>query len=144
MKLLTKHTDYAMRALLRLAADTSRFTSAREIATRESIPAAFLRTIFRTLKREGFLETKEGMHGGVRLSKDPQEIRMSDVIRLFQGKIQFSECMFRRKLCGNRRTCVLRRRLLEIEKTVADQFDTITIAGLLDDLKGDHAHDHPD
>jgi len=143
MKLLTKNTDYAIRALIRMAADPGRFVPSQEIAEKEGIPLPFLRTILRKLARERLLETREGAAGGARLAADPREIRVSDLIRLFQGTICLSKCMFRRKLCGNRSNCVLRRRLLEIERTVADRFDTITVAGLLDDLKGDHAHDHP-
>jgi len=131
MKLLTKDTDYAVRALLALAKDTKGYQSAREIADSNHMPYQFLRTIMQRLIKEGFIVSKQGVNGGLQLVKKPNAIRVSDVMRVFQGDIQLSECMFRGQLCENRKTCVLRHEILRIEKIVNDEFKGITIGSLL-------------
>ncbi|MCX7005499.1 MAG: Rrf2 family transcriptional regulator [bacterium] len=133
MKLLTKKTDYAVRALLRLAQHDGRL-SARRIAAAEHIPLQFLRAIVQTLAQAGYVTTREGVTGGVALARAPRAIRLADILQLFQGTLDMTECLFRKKVCRNRATCVLRHRLLDIEHTVLAKFQRITIASLLKDL----------
>ena len=135
MKLLTKQTDYAVRSAVYMARRSNGFVSSREIAEGERIPLHFLRRILQRLIQGGVAESKEGAGGGVRLKALPGKIRVADLIRLFQGDIRLSECMFRRKLCSNRSTCVLRKRIKGIEKMVAKAFEGITIGDLIHDLE---------
>jgi Rrf2 family protein len=138
MKLLTKQTDYAIRAVLHLARRHDAFVASRTIATSEDIPLQFLRRILRALTEVGLVESKEGVTGGARLKADPGKIKIADLIRLFQGDIQLAECMFRKQLCSNRGTCVLRRRIKEIENVVTREFEGLTIGDLLHDLEAQH------
>jgi Rrf2 family protein len=134
MKLLTKETDYAIRAIMNLARNYDGFASSRDIATAEAIPLHFLRRILQRLIREKLVDSREGAAGGVRLRRMPEKIHLDDIIRLFQGDIQLAECMFRKRICSNRKTCVLRKRIHKIEQMVNDEFAGITIADLLRDL----------
>ena len=132
MKLITKETDYALRSLLNLAREEG-YLSSRKLAGREGLPLHFLRRILQSLIKAGVIESKEGASGGVRLKAKPEDICLTDVIKIFQGRIQFSECVFRKKICTNHATCVIRRRLEKIESRVADEFGNTTIADLLQD-----------
>jgi DNA-binding IscR family transcriptional regulator len=60
---------------------------------------------------------------------------VADLIRLFQGNIQLTECMFRKRICSNRKTCVLRKRIKNIESIVTREFENLTIEDLLRDLE---------
>ncbi len=135
MKLLTKETDYAIRAVMNLAGQDSGFVSSRDISHQEDIPLQFLRRILRTLIKGGIIESREGATGGVSLKADSGSIKIADLIRLFQGNIQLTECMFRKKICSNRKTCVLRKRIQKIEAMVTEEFDGLTIKDLLRDLE---------
>ena len=132
MKLITKETDYALRALLNLAREDG-YLSSREIAGREKIPLHFLRRILQSLIKAGVIESREGAAGGVRLKAKPEKIRLTDIIKIFQGRIQFSECVFKKKICTNHATCVIRKRIEKIENQVADEFGNTTIADLIQD-----------
>ncbi len=136
MKLLNKNTDYAIRALLHLGrAPAGTFVSAAEISEKQKIPYEFLRKLLRKMIASEIVESKEGGNGGYRLKSDPQKIRISELIEIFQGQLQLSECMFRRKLCENRSHCVLRHNILRIEKMVTQEFEGITVGSLLAELK---------
>lgn len=135
MKLITKNTDYAVRALLQLAKEPERLLSANELARRERIPAQFLKRLLQTLIKAKVLVSKEGIGGGVRLARSPEAIPLSDILTLFQGEFQISECMFRKKACPNRPICVLRKRVKAIEDRMAAEFKGITIRQLLQDLE---------
>ena len=136
MKLLTKETDYVVRAVMNLAVnDKNGFISSKGIADNENIPFPFLRRILQRLIKEGIVESKEGLGGGVKLNVRPGAVSISDLIKIFQGDIKISQCMFRNRLCENRSKCVLRRRLLKIEEKLAREFEKITVGGLLRDVK---------
>ncbi len=137
MKLLTKDTDYAVRALLCLAKKKKsgdEWLSSSEISKEERIPLQYLRRILQILKNEGYIESKEGVSGGLRLVKSPEKVKVADLIRLFHGEIEIFNCMFRKKACHNRNKCFLRKRVLKIEKIVEDEFGNITLKVLLDDM----------
>ena len=138
MKLLTKQTDYAIRAVLHLARHRNAFVASRTIAKAEDIPLQFLRRTLRALTGAGLVESREGVAGGVRLKAAPGKIKIADLIRLFQGDIQLAECMFRKRICSNRSTCVLRRRIRKIESIVTREFEGMTIRDLLRDLEVQH------
>lgn len=133
MKLLTKHTDYAIRALLVLARKKKLFVSARAIAKEQKIPYQFLRGILQTLIKHKLVVSKEGGGGGFKLNMPPRSITIEQIIKIFQGNVQFSECMFRKKICCNRSACVLRKQIQKIEQVVIGKFAKITIAALLRD-----------
>ncbi len=131
MKLLNKNTDYAIRALLALAQSPDDFVSGRMIAASQSIPYAYLRRILQQLIHSGIVASKEGAGGGVRILKSADSIRVKDLIEIFQGRLQLSECMFRKKVCPNRATCALRHEVLAIEKKVNEEFGKLTLGKLL-------------
>jgi Rrf2 family protein len=129
--LITKNTDYAVRALLSLAKSGKGYRSAKAIAVEQGIPYQFLRRILVALIRAKFIASLEGAGGGYALAVAAGKIRILDVIRLFQGEVRLSECLFRRRFCQNRGSCVLRKEIVRIERIVQDEFDHLTIGGLL-------------
>ena len=130
MNLLTKNTDYAIRALLELTADSGKLLSAREISQRQKIPYQFLRGIMQKLIKHEFISSKEGVNGGFKISKKPEDIKVIDIVRIFQGDLQLINCMFRKEICHNRKTCVLRKELKRIEKIICREFEDISIYSL--------------
>ena len=135
MKVLTKNTDYAIRALLALAAKKGSYVSAKSIATEHDIPYQFLRRLLQEMIRHGLIVSKEGVQGGFMMKKDPDTISITQLIEIFQGKVQVSECMFRKQICGNRARCVLRHEIMRIEQVVQSEFEKVTIGKLMRDLE---------
>jgi len=135
MKLLTKNTDYAVRALIYLGLRPNCFVSSREIALAQNIPLPYNRRILQVLKKKDILLSKEGFGGGVKLKGSPRKIKLVDVVNLFQGNVGLLECMFRKQICGSKATCVLRKRIKRIEDNVVGELEKITILDLIEDLK---------
>ena len=135
MKVFRKEADYAVRTLLCLAMrGGADFVSATTLSKELGLPMNFLRRICSTLIKEKILETREGKGGGVRLVKSPADVTVLQLIELFDGKTELSDCTFRKKLCPNRKICVLRKRILSIEEHISREFAAITIQTLIDDL----------
>lgn len=134
MKLLTKNTDYAIRALLVLGARPDAYVSARDIAKVQEMPYQYLRKLLRELISEGFVESREGGRGGFKMKRAPADIKVADLMRVFQGEVQFLECMFRKSICNQRAVCVLRKNVKKIEEAVTAEFERITIGSLLEEM----------
>lgn len=131
MKLITKNTDYALRALSFLAGKDDKFISSRIISQQEKIPLQFLRRILRKLNEADIIIAREGIDGGVKLKARPEDIYFSEVMRIFQGNIQLADCMFRKRICYKRSACVLRKKIRQIEERLAGEFNKITIESLM-------------
>ncbi len=135
MKLLTKQTDYTIRAILHLALNPKEFVSSKTISETDEIPLQFLRRILQILTKENIITSKEGVAGGVKLKKDPSKIKLTKLIELFQGNVDLTDCLFRKNICRNRSTCVLRKRIIAIENKVLNELKDISIKTLIDDIK---------
>jgi len=134
MKVLTKKTDYAIRALLMLGAQRGSYLSAKAISVEQDMPYQFLRGVLQEMIRHNLIVSKEGVQGGFMLEKNPDEIPLRQLIEIFQGTVQVSECMFRKQMCANRSRCVLRHEILRIEQVVSNEFEQLTIGTLLQKL----------
>jgi len=135
MKLLTKNTDYAIRALIELALHEGEYLSVREIAKNQKMPYQFLRSITQKLIKHKLVASKEGVKGGLKMVEDPAKIKIVDVIQAFQGEIELSDCLFQKQICSNRKICVLRKEIQRIEGLVTKEFGKLTIMGLIKKMK---------
>ncbi|MDD4900456.1 MAG: Rrf2 family transcriptional regulator [Candidatus Omnitrophica bacterium] len=131
MKLITRDTDYAMRALIFLAQQKNRVISVSELVRELKTPRPFSRKILQQLNKAKILRSFKGNHGGFILAKKPKEIFLVDLIRVFQGPLELNECIFKKKICPNRNCCVLRNRISRIENKVLAELGAITVGSLL-------------
>jgi len=85
--------DYACRALLSLALheDQSGPTSVRDIAERTGIPQPYLEQILLALKGAGLVRSKRGVGGGYVLARQPDQIKIADVLSAVDGPISVGD-----------------------------------------------------
>lgn len=131
MKLITRDTDYAVRALSYIAASKEETVTVNAMGEALDMPHAFLRKILQTLNREGLLQSYKGKSGGFALAVHPDKITLVGLIEIFQGPFQLSEHVFKGKTCRLMNTCRLKKRLDKIEERTVRELKTITIASLL-------------
>jgi Rrf2 family protein len=78
-------SEYALRALVVLAASGMGATmQTRELAAEANVPPSYLSKILATLRRTGLLGGSRGIRGGYSLARAPHEIRLIDVVELFE------------------------------------------------------------
>ncbi len=130
MKLITRDTDYAIRALCYLAASDKDMVTASELVRVLKIPRPFLRKLLQILNKKRILKSYKGRGGGFLLPKAADKILLMDVITAFQGPLRLNECFFKKKMCPDTKVCVLRRKIIAIERYVFSQLRTVTIASL--------------
>lgn len=131
MKLITRDTDYAVRALCFLSSAKEKRVPVPVLVHKLSIPLPFLRHILQVLNKKGVLKSYKGLGGGFELSVEPGRILLVDLIRIFQGPLRLNECIFKKKICPNKNICALREKISAIENRVISELGSITIASLL-------------
>lgn len=131
MKLITRDTDYAIRALCYSAQCPERKVCAGEIVAGLKIPRPFLRKILQQLSKKGIIRSYKGKGGGFQLVEPPEKIFLIDLIEIFQGPLKMNECLFKKRMCGDVSSCVLKSKIDSIEKRVISELKTITISSLM-------------
>jgi len=131
MKLLTRNTDYAVRAICYLAGHDKEVVAVPELVKALKIPKPFLRKILQVLNKEGVIRSQKGIGGGFLLAKPAGKIFLVDLIRIFQGPIKLNECILQKKICPNIRACPLKKKIASIEQHVTKELNAITIGSLL-------------
>lgn len=86
MKISAK-VDYAVRALIEIAASPGGPRSAEAISGAQDIPRDFLLSVLADLRRAGILASQRGQAGGWVLLADPASVSIADVIRAVDGPL---------------------------------------------------------
>ena len=94
--------EYGIMAVLDLALTNGAAPiQAKAIADRQGIPLRFLEQILSALRHAGLVESSRGAHGGYRLSKPAEDIRVGDVIQAVDGPIAMTNRALPRHGNGN-------------------------------------------
>jgi Rrf2 family protein len=131
---LTKRGEYALRTLIRLGVaswNNEGVISVSSLAEQEHLPFKFLEAILFELKTAGYVESLRGKHGGARLAKPMNAIRMGDVVRLIDGKLApigcASETEYEPCTCPDETHCGLRMLMIDVRNAVANILDRYTL-----------------
>ncbi|PTX44298.1 BadM/Rrf2 family transcriptional regulator [Christiangramia gaetbulicola] len=118
--MLSKKTKYGIKALAYIARKKDRKpVQASEISESENISQKFLESIMLELRKSGFLGSKKGKGGGYYLIKEPNEIRMTAVIRVLEGPIAMVPCVslnYYEKCddCPDENTCSVHKLMIQV------------------------------
>jgi Rrf2 family protein len=94
MLAIGRHTDYAARLVLHLAAlgDDVQVTI-REVAEERLLPMPFIRRLIRQLTEARILTTVRGAGGGIRLARPAREISLLDIVEAMEGGVALNRCV---------------------------------------------------
>jgi Rrf2 family nitric oxide-sensitive transcriptional repressor len=125
---LTSFTDFALRALMRLAGEPARSFATSEIAAEFNISRNHLAKVVRDLADGGFITTQRGVGGGFSLARPPQSITLGEVVRALEGEA-LVEC-FRDDggHCVLTPRCRLKARLAAAREAFMRELDSTTLA----------------
>jgi Rrf2 family protein len=135
--MLSKKTKYGLKALTFLASQKQREpVQIAEIAKQENISQKFLESILLSLRKTGFLGSKKGKGGGYYLIKDPQEVLMTDVMRVLEGPIAMVPCVslnFYEKCddCPDEDECSVHLLMLKVRDSALKVYRNNTLADLI-------------
>jgi Rrf2 family iron-sulfur cluster assembly transcriptional regulator len=128
---LTKAGEYAVRAVLHLAAQPEGRISDRDsVAQAEAIPPSFLAKILQRLTATGIIRSYKGACGGFSLAVPASEITLLHVIKAVEGPISLHHCLEYSNGCYMRSSCPLYPVWKRAQKSLEEIFSTVTVAEL--------------
>ena len=90
---LSNRGRYAVMAMADLARlNTNQPISLSEISLRQGISISFLEQIFLKLKRNNLVQSSRGASGGYILTRSPEEIKLSSIIKAVDEKVKTLGC----------------------------------------------------
>jgi len=84
---ISAKVDYAVRALVSLAAEGGGPLPGAALAASQRLPAKFLEGILAELRRANIVVSQRGAEGGYRLARPAGEISIADVMRAIDGPL---------------------------------------------------------
>ncbi|MDG4764741.1 Rrf2 family transcriptional regulator [Solwaraspora sp. WMMD406] len=84
---VSARSDYALRAMLSIAAEPSNLVKASTLAEQQGLPMSFLQGILLDLRRTGLLHSHRGGLGGYQLTRPATEITVGEVLRALTGSL---------------------------------------------------------
>ncbi len=135
--MISKKTKYGLKALTYLARQENNSPVQIEvIAKSENISQKFLESILLTLRKNGFLGSKKGKGGGYYLLKNPEDIKMSAIMRILEGPIAMVPCVslnFYEKCddCPDENACAVHNLMIEVRDSTLNIFNNRSLADLI-------------
>lgn len=134
---LTKRGDYAVRAMLALAGETTAdWLSVRRISAGMAIPERFLPAVMTDLVRAGLVEGRPGRTGGYRLRRPADTISLLDVIDAVEPEPEARTCVLRGGPCGLDGRCAVHDAFSSARTSMVERLDEVT----LDQVAGGRRH----
>ena len=131
---LTRHTDYALRLLMLLAAEPDASHTIEEAARRYRVSRNHLMKVAHRLIRSGFIAGARGRGGGLALPRPAAEINVGAVVRATEENLDLVECFDPAgNTCRLTPACGLRAPLQEALRAFLAVLDRYSLADLVGD-----------
>ena len=103
------------------------------IAERQNVPEAYLEQLIAMLRRAKLVISNRGAQGGYRLSREPREITVGDVLRALEGGLNLVDCLEEDDACGKSCACPSRIVWMKIRDGLHQVVDGITLQDMIDE-----------
>ena len=148
--IFTTKAEYGVRLLVELGrSEGSSPVSLKAIAAAEGLPLAYLERIVALLKKAGLVESTRGAHGGYRLARPANQIRMDEAVFALEGAVAPMSCFVEDRpdqsgvLCSHHETgdlCATRLLWMRVQGGVVEALQRTTLAELVAFSHRDAAH----
>jgi len=125
---------YALRVMVDLAEHHGGgFLPLKDVAQRQEISEKYLESIIKVLVRSGLLEGVRGKGGGYRLTRQPEQYTVGEILRLMEGSLSPVACLEQEPMqCPRAAQCRTLPMWKGLYQIVNEYFDGITLSDLMD------------
>ena len=127
--MFSRTTEYALRAVVYLAARSGEARTIVQIAEATRVPSDYLSKVMQNLRRAGLVQSQRGLHGGFTLGVATDALTVYDVVQAVDPIRRIEKCPLGIKDHIN--LCPLHRRLDAAMDMVEQALRASTIAELL-------------
>src|SRR4051812_32079743 len=128
--MFSQTVDYALRAVVHLAAEAPAPRTTEQIAEATRVPRAYLSKVLQGLRDAGVVHSQRGIGGGMTLVKAPAELTILEVVNAVEPLGRIKECPLGLAAHGVR-LCPLHKRMDNALASVEAAFAQTTLAEIL-------------
>lgn len=128
--MVSRTAGYALNAALHIARQEGP-VPAGVVAESLGVPGTYLAKILNTLARQGVLASERGRHGGFRLARPADQIRLLEVVERFDEMGSTRQCLLGRGTCSEVGSCPAHTAWREASAPVFRFFEKHSLADLL-------------
>jgi Rrf2 family protein len=132
---VTTWAEYGVIVALNLARrDRSKPVPARDVAEFEHLPTDYVEQIFLRLRRAGLVSSVRGARGGYRLSRDPADISIRNIVEAAEGSTFEVNCEahpVNDHRCDPMADCSIRPVWRMLKQRIDDALDGVSLDDLL-------------
>jgi Rrf2 family protein len=104
--LFSKKCELGLQAVLFLSAQgESKVFNAKEVSDQLKVPKEFVSKVMQILTDSGIIGSRKGKNGGFYLAKDPQKIKLIDIVEAIDGLDIFYNCVLGFPGCSIKEPC---------------------------------------
>ena len=132
---VTTWAEYGVIVALNLARrDRSKPVPARDVAEFEHLPTDYVEQIFLRLRRAGLVSSVRGAKGGYRLSREPADITIRDIVEAAEGSTFEVNCEFHPvndHRCSPEANCSIRPVWMMLRERIDEALASVSLVDLL-------------
>lgn len=129
--MISQTTEYALRAIVWMAANPEKPLTAQQVAEATRVPAGYLAKVLQGLSRAGLLHSQRGLGGGFTLARPPSTVTMWDIVTAVDPIRRIERCPLGFEAHGGQ-LCALHRQIDEAIGQVEKLFSATKISKLID------------
>jgi Rrf2 family protein len=131
LKISTKGR-YALRMMLEFALNPDQCTKISQVAGRQQISVKYLEQIATILCKAGYIKSMRGAQGGYRLTKEPSQYTVGQILRLTEGSLAPVACLEDEiNQCSRSGHCATLQVWTELKNAINQVVDHVTLADLV-------------
>lgn len=127
---LSKLADYGALVLDYLQSHQDEYVSAKAIAETYGFGQPTVSKILKMLQIAGIVDSVRGTQGGYKLSRDPSEISVANVITALEGQPVLTECCDVKQSCIHDQHCTLKGNWKKINQVVMQVLESLSLADM--------------
>lgn len=138
MDILRRNTDYALRLMIGLARNfEAGEVSTRVLAQEQEVSYQLACKLMQRLHEAKLVSSCMGPRGGFRLSRDPGQISLLDVVEVIQGPVRLNRCLMSDCACPRGGNCTVRAKISELQGQMEQYLSRVTLGDLAESPKSE-------
>lgn len=127
---ITTKGRYAVRIMVEIAKHNGEVVSVQEIAESQDISVKYLEKIINILTKKSLLESQRGKDGGYRLTKNPNEYSIQEILKATGDQAEIVACLHG-KDCPRSCNCETQDVWGNLDNIINQYLESVTLKNLL-------------